>query len=143
MFNIDRLKPARVVRVHNANRIEFDLDLGFGVHIHRVFSLQGFDQKQVPEAHRQAAVHAVVVLIGGKSVFVEPENDRADCREARVYLNERIHGTPIGFVSNIPRLARPILDVSMFMAWLSDHAFDIKLVHAVINGQKHPVMEGG
>lgn len=143
MFSIDRLKPARVVRVHNVNRIEFDLDLGFGVHIHRTFSLQGFDPKSVQEAHRQAAVHAVVVLVGGKSVFVEPENDRADCREARVYLNERIHGTPVGFVSNIPRLSRPILDISMFMSWLADRAFDIKLVHSVINGHKQPVSENG
>lgn len=140
-FILDKLRPATVVRVHCANRVEFDLNLGLGVHIVKTFTLSGFNPKLVTDQNRQNAVHALVILLGGKDVLLDLDSDRADVRNARVYLNERIYGTPVGYVSNVPRLPRPILDVPVFMEWLAGYSFDVALVREVVQGARAPKTE--
>jgi len=141
MILAEKLLPARVQRVHGANRVELDVDLGFGVHISRAFLLEGIDPKSIPEHLVSKAIHALVVLVGGKSVFICPEHTRSDARRASIYLNERIHGTPVGFVADVPRLPRPILDVATFFNWIAAQLFDVALVREVVHGKKSMVSE--
>lgn len=141
MMLAEKLLPAKVVRVHSASRVELDVDLGFGVHISRTFQIEGIDQKAIPEAHISAAVHALVVLVGGKSVLLNPESTKPDARRGSVYLNERLHGTPVGFVGDVPGLPRPILDVAMFFNWIAAQSFDVSLVRDVVHGKKSKAPE--
>lgn len=141
MMLVDQLLTARVVRVHSASRVELDIDLGFGVRLVRVFALEGVDARQIPESQASEAVHALVVLIGGKQVLVRPEHRKSDARRASVFLNERVFGTPVGFVADVPGLPRPILDVAMFFNWIAARAFDIGLVREVVHGKKANVTE--
>ena len=142
-FILDNLRKAVVVRVHNLSRIECCLDLGFGVSLNHSFSMLGFDPKLVPDEQRREAVHALVVLIGGKNVLLEPESDKPNVKSARIYLNERVYGTPVGYVANVPKLPRPILDVAMFMEWLSGVGFDAKRAREVIRGNRNTVSAEG
>lgn len=133
-LDASKLMQARVVQVHTWNRVEFDVELGFGVRCSRVFTLE--DLPTPSAANARHAVHAMVVLIGGKRVLVQPESNRTDARSARVYLTERIHGHPVGFVSDAPGLPSPVLDVGMFVAWLAARDYDIGAVKAAINGRR-------
>lgn len=136
MMLVDKLLPARVVRVHSASRVELDVDLGFGVRISRTFQIDGIDSKAIPADQVSAAVHALVVLVGGKSVLLSPEHTKPDARRGSVYLNERLHGTPVGFVGDVPGLSKPILDVAMFFNWIAAQSFDVGLVREVVHGKK-------
>ncbi len=140
-FFADKLLPARTVRIHNLSRVELDVELPFGAHLHRTFTVT--DMQKVPEALRTRATHALVVLIGGKRMLIQPEHTREDARSARLFLNERVHGTPIGIVQHVERLVRPILDVAMFMSWLADRDFDIRIVREVVNGNRVSVETEG
>lgn len=138
---VDKLKPARVVRVHGVNRVELDIDLGFGVRVVRTFTIEGINHDTVPRELLKFAVHALVVLIGGKKVMVQPESELPDARLASVYLCERLHGHPVGYVADIPGLPQPILDVAMFFGWLSERSFEIRLVREVVNGRRRVAEE--
>ena len=131
----DSVRPARVSRVRSVNQIELDIDLGFGVHVQKVFTLHGVHVRDVPVEHRSKAVHCLVVLLGGKRVFVQPDSLAPDARFARLYLAEKIHGSPVGLVQHAPGFDRPILDVSMFFAWLADSGFALDEVTAALNGR--------
>lgn len=141
MMLIEKLLAARVVRVHSANKVELDVDLGFGVRIVRAFTLEGLDNRTVPDELATRAVHALVVLVGGKDVLIRPESMKPEARRAGVYLNTRIFGTPVGFVADVPGLPRPILDVAAFLNWIAAQDFDIALVRDVVHGKKSPHVE--
>lgn len=133
-LSADKLKRAKVVRIQSVNLIELDVDLGFGVSVTRVFTLDGIRVSDVPRDKRREAVHCLVVLLGGKSVFVQPENTLPTARFARVYLDERIHGSPVGLVQHAPGFDGPILDVSVFFEWLAGCDFSVREVKAILNG---------
>ena len=141
MMLAENLLPARVIRVHGVNRVELDIDLGFGVRLSRVFSLDGVDPKTIPDGFASKAVHALVVLVGGKSVYIKPEHTRQDARRGSIYLNERIHGTPVGYVADVPGLPRPILDVATFLNWIAAQEFDVSLVREIVHGKRTHVDE--
>lgn len=136
-FFAEKLLPARTVRIHGLSRVELDVELPFGAHLHRTFNIT--DMNKVSEPLRTRAVHALVVLIGGKKILLLPEHTREDARSARIFLNERLHGSPVGIVQHVERLVRPVLDVAMFMGWLAEREFDIRLVREVVNGHRSAV----
>lgn len=142
MIRTDRLFPARVVRVHGMARIEVDVDLGFGVHVNRTFALDGFDARSIPRDRASSAVHALVVLIGGKRVFVCPESTKTDAKVASIYLRDPVRGTPVGYVSDAPGVGGPILDVSMFMNWLAEQGFNVDRVRGVVHGAVKEAVDG-
>lgn len=140
---VDKLMPARVARVLSVSRVELDVDLGFGVHVTRTFSVEGIDPKAVRDDEATKAVHALVVLIGGKNVLIAPETRRSDARRASLYLNERLRGTPVGLVAEAPGLTRSVLDVAVFFNWIAERSFDVSLVREVVYGKKpHAAVEG-
>lgn len=142
MIHVERLFPARVVRVHGVARIEVDIDLGFGVHVLRTFSIDGFDGRTVPRALASSAVHALVMLIGGKRVFVCPESTKADARTASLYLRDPVRGTPVGYVADAPGAGGPILDVALFMNWLAEQSFDVQRVRGLVYGSAKEKADG-
>lgn len=136
-FTMDRLVRGKVDRIHTPNRIEVTLDLGFGVHLARHFVLDGLAfRKESDGKIRQAAHRCLITLLGGKSVLVLPESRSWSCKYARIYLTERIHGTPVGLIAEIPGIGRPILEVVPFMLWLAGTDFDVKRVREVVQGKR-------
>mgnify|MGYP000179800205 CR=1 FL=1 len=135
MLRIPDLREARTVRVHSIGRIEVDVDLGLGVRKNHIFSLEGFSHRDVEDPNKAKACHCLVVLIGGKRLLVQPEHLRPDARRARLFLAEKVHGSPVGLVQHAPGLTKPILDISVFLSWLSASDFEIAKVHEVVNGR--------
>lgn len=142
MIAQSRMFPARVVRVHTVTRIEVDIDLGFGVHVNRQFTLDRFVARDVPRSEGRNAVHALVLLIGGKRVFVCPDSTKSDAKTAIVYLREGIRGSPVGYIADAPGTGGPILDVAMFMNWLAEQNFNVELVRSVVHGATKEVPDG-
>lgn len=136
-FSPENLWKAKVKKVHSVNRVELCIELGFGCYVERLFTLEDVRVKDIPVEDRRAAVHALVVLIGGKRVLVQPENTSPDAKVARVYLVEKIYGSPVGVVMHAPNVEVPILDVSVFYSWLRPQSFAIDEVRAVVNGNPH------
>ena len=132
-FSVDSIKHGVTTRVLSVNRLMVQLELGFGVFLAHTFVIDGVIPARIPKKHRTQALHCIVVLLGGKRVIVQPENDKPTCTFARVFLNEKIHGSPLGLVTNVDRLDRPILDVTPFFTHLAEHDFDVKFVHEVVN----------
>lgn len=135
-FLLERIRKGVTARVHSHARVEVSLDLGFGVHLHRVFFVDGIRDGLVPSDKLSDAAHCMVVLLGGKRLLVQPENERPTCSYARLYLNEKIYGNPVGFVQNVEKLERPILDVAVFFEHLSRNHFDLRLVYNAINSRR-------
>lgn len=128
------LREGRTIRVHSVSRIEVELDLGLGIRKRHVFALEDFHPNKIPTNSRSDACHCLVTLLGGKRLLVQPENMKANARKARLFLTEKIYGSPVGMVQHAPGIERPILDVSVFMDWLSGADFDIKSVREILNG---------
>lgn len=134
-FRVDSVRYGTTVRVHSVNRIEVNMDLGFGVHISRLFTLDCVVSSDIDHSRKHDAVRCLVVLLGGKKVIVQPENEKPTCTFARIFLNEKIYGSPIGLVTNVAKLDRPILDVTPFFLHLAENDFDVQLVYEVVNRQ--------
>lgn len=132
------LHRARTIRVATSNSVILDVDLGFGVHIHRRAVLEGVRQQDIPYRFREEARHCLVVLLAKKKLLVQfvDERPQADPAIARIYLNERVHGNPEG-LCNLASEDEPCLEISAFFLSLRRNRFDIEQVKAVLNGAKH------
>lgn len=104
--------------------------------VHRKIKLEGIDQRVVPSYQKNKAHHALVVLIGGKKIVVQAATDTIDpVVRGRVYLDERIHGNPVG-MSCPPGAEREMLEISEYMRWLSTKEFEIGEVLFTLNGKR-------
>lgn len=130
-----------VVRhVPSVNRLRVTIELPFDIAVTRIVTLEevrhtDFDSDDL----RDRAQHCLIVLLGGKSVVVAPSPsglDRWTSKPtlARVYLNERLYGQPVGFTPELPGCTRPVLEVSSFFNSLRAHGFQVGDVKQVING---------
>ena len=134
-----RLHRARTVRVQSFNCIEVDLELDYGVSIRKRIVLEGIQRSLVPEYRQKTAMHALIVLVGGKNliVHIEPSNTTKMTDgyiPGRVYLAEKVHGEPEGMA--IPHgLDEELLEVSLFYLWLLKRDFDMSLIKEVLNGK--------
>lgn len=133
-LRVQDLRAGKTVRVHSVGRVEVEIDLGLGVHKQHIFALEDLQPKRISDELRSKACHCLVVLIGGKRLLVQPEHLRPDAKRARLFLTEKIYGSPVGIVQHAPGIDRPILDVSVFMEWLSGSDFDVAKVREVTNG---------
>lgn len=136
MLNPANLVPAQVVRVHSVTQIDVQLDLGFGVFKRHLFALEDIRVSDIPPALRRDAAHCLVVLIGGKSVLLQPDTRKVSAKLARVYLTDRIHGSPVGLAMHAPGFDRPVLDVTTYYQWLRGCDFDLDEVRSVLKGKK-------
>lgn len=140
-FTGQRFFRGRTLKIHDANRVEILVELPFDICLRKTFELAalGFDAGQLDEEAYSKAQHALVVMIGGKRVVVEPTialrehwGQRQDL-PARIYLDERIHGRPIGLTNGILRDA--VLEVSPFFSWIAEQSFDLGAVKRALNGK--------
>ena len=131
---LPRLHNAKTVRIVDPMVIEAELELGFGIKVVRQVRLEGLDQRVIPASLKNAAMHALVVLIGGKKIVVQASPDGIETVVVgRVYL-EKVSGDPPG-MSCPPGASAPMLEISEFMRWLSDKKFAVGNVLSVLNGK--------
>jgi len=131
-----------VRRIAGINRIEATIDLPFDIAITRPIVLEDVRVKDFPsdDLLRDRAQHCLIVLLGGKNIVVVPSSYEVDrwrskpTTLARVYLNERIFGEPVGFTPKMPGYDKPLLEVSSFYTWLRAQDFRVSEVKNVING---------
>jgi hypothetical protein len=130
-----RLYAGRTVKVLSTNCIEVALDLGFGLHLNKRIVLEGISNRSIPKKHRNAAQHALIILVGGKRLLVHVDDTKQDgYLTGRVYLDEKVYGEPVGMTIPFGR-EKPLLEVSEFYRWLGDVEFDLKEVKAALNGK--------
>ena len=130
-----RFFAGRTHFVHAPNCVEIKLDLDFGVTVSRLFEL-GLDFE---ESDRERVHHCLVVLMGGKRVLVEPDvRDREHWHEqsplyARIYLAERVVGTPVGLIRKHPACEKSLLEVLPYLQWLGARGFPVQMVQDTLN----------
>jgi hypothetical protein len=130
---------AKTIRVHSIGLVEVSLDLDFGVRLNKLISVSGMSAASVPERLRSSAMHCLVVLLGGKRLIVQPD---PECRldwgrlrelEARLFLDERVFGSPVGLTTNLVGDGSENLDVSMYFESLRDTNFSVDAVKNTLN----------
>lgn len=135
------LYRAKVARVVNANMIEAEIYLGFNL-VHRsIVWLSGVEVAD--EALKAKAIHCLVVLIGGKKVFLEIEDPDSRKAVARVFrgIDEKMCEAFDGFVQDtkgLPGGTYPAktIDVNEFMRFLSKDGFDVQEVKNRVIGKQ-------
>lgn len=131
-----RLHHARTIRVHSFNCIEVDLELDYGVSIRKKIVLEGIQQTDVPRHLREAARHALIVLVGGKRLIIHVDSGKMSDGfiPGRVYLAEKVYDVPDGMATPYG-LEDELLEVSLFYRWLVSRDFNMDYVKAVLNGR--------
>jgi len=133
---LPRLHNAKTLRIVDPTTIEAELELGFGVKVHRKIKLEGIDQSIVPSYLKNKAQHVLVVLIGGKKIVVQAATNTIDpLVRGRVYLDETVHGNPVG-MSCPPGAEREMLEVSEYIRWIAGKDFELNEVLFTLNGKR-------
>lgn len=134
-----RVVPARTIRVQHLNCVEVRLQLDFGVQLDRKIIIESIDQHAVPHKLRHKAKKAMVVLVGGKHLFVHTADATTQDGyiKGRIFLNEKVYMppkgtmlTPFGFDD------RELLEIGTFFNWLQEREFDIGVLKEVLNGKR-------
>jgi hypothetical protein len=134
-----RLYNARTVRVYSHDSIVADIDLGFGAHVHRRVFIAGVPAR-VQMGVKNEAYHCLVVLLGGKNLLLEVSatpSDQPFC--AKVYLDERVHGSPVGMTCPSGATVSPDnlrLDVGAYYVWLGQRGYDLGVLKETLNGRR-------
>jgi len=138
--------------------VRVSLAVTAGITVERSIRLEGlhYPSAQVSGTNYDDAMHAMIVLLGGKKLIVHLGNEAAeaikcewsqtkcvltvDCEDrekpaiGRVYLNAKVYDPPIPL--SVPfGQDKPRINVSDYFIWLSEHNFDLSLVKALLNGK--------
>jgi hypothetical protein len=129
-----RLIRARTVRVERLNCVDVNLDLDFGVQVKKRITLEGVMPKTVDTHKRDAAMHCMVVLLGGKNLLVHVP-DGVDKRDGyimgRVYLCDKVYGNPPGLRCPFG-LDTELLEVGEFFQYLNENGFNEEVLKRVL-----------
>lgn len=110
------------------------LDLGFGVHYSARLTVEGLTLRGLAKAPHDAAMHCLLVLIGGKDFYALVPYTDSSSPLARVFLATRVRDPGVPGLTSVPGVAHPVLEVAGFMAHLATHNFDVALVKRALNG---------
>jgi hypothetical protein len=134
-----RTFKAKTVRVHSISAVEVILDLDFGVSISKVITLDGLMPSDISEEDKSKAHHCLIVLLGGKRLLVQPDpterkfwGRKTDTR-SRLFLDERVFGSPVGLTTNVFGDVGEYVDVVPFLKSLAANGFNVADVKAVLN----------
>ena len=136
------LVHGRTKQIVSPSVVEVSLDLGFGVFLAKEVSISGFTLDRTVQRGTDEwlqAKRAAIVLMGSKRLIVAPDApDREKWGKrptliARVFLNERIHGRPVGY-TEAGLVRNPELELGPFMAWLQVRGWKLSDVKAALNG---------
>ena len=142
-----RVVSAKTIRVQHLNCVEVQLHLDFGVKLDRKIIVESIDKNTIPHKLRHKAKKAMVVLVGGKSLFVH--TDDTDTQDgyihSRLYLNEKVYAPPEGvmmrpFSFDQEQTYPSLLEVGTFFNWLQQHEFDVGVLKEVLNGKRQEVL---
>jgi hypothetical protein len=130
---------AKTTRVHSVGAIEVLIDLDFGVSISKVITLDGLLPSDIPETEKNKAQHCLIVLLGGKKLLLQPDptesnfwGRKPDVR-SRVFLDERIFGTPVGMTTGVSNEDGDFLDVVAFLKSLASDGYQVEDVKNILN----------
>lgn len=104
----------------------------------RITAERRLHDRSWPDTMPANAMHALVVLLGSKRIFVEMDRDATSsvAMSATIYLHENVrNGTP-GLRPVLDAATRPLLHVGEFLAWLAEYRFDVARVRAALNGAR-------
>lgn len=130
---LPRLHSAKTIKVLDTNILEAELDVGFGTRVVRRVKLEGIDNKFVPKDAKSRAMHCLVVLCGGKRLFVQADPTVIDGPViGRVFLEDRVFSDG-PWMMEPPDQERKHLEVSTFLQHLKEKDFDVEEVKTVLN----------
>jgi hypothetical protein len=130
---------AKTVRVHAVGVVEVSLDLDFGVRLNRLITLPDMESSTIPDTVKSNAMHCLVVLLGGKQLIVQPDPEsRSDWGKGqeingRIYLDERVFGSPVGLTTGVSGCRADVLDISPYFESLRECGFEVSAVKDTLN----------
>lgn len=127
-----RLYRGRVVRVPTYNSVEVEIDLTLGVFVRKTAVLEGLSDTLVGRRWSDA-MHCLVVLCGGKTVYLSIDPSRRDGHLlARVFVPQ---WSPfVQADAPPPDMDGPALEVLPAMRWAATVDFDAKQLRTAIKG---------
>ena len=136
---------AKAHQVFSPDRLELHIDLPFGLTIIKIVQVHGFvyvppeTDKEEDETYQRAR-HCLVTLVGSQRVVVQPTEDRANLYRravitARVYLDRKIFGKPVGYTPKLSAVEGPVLEVGPYMGSLRQHDFPVSRVRRLIRSR--------
>jgi len=125
----------RRTHVLGVQTIESSVDLGFGVSIRRQFSLEGRAESYIQQKHKDLLKHAMVVLLGGKRVFIKTDGkDNKQKHTARVFLYDEVYSDE-AFILPVYGMDIKRLEVTAFLEWLAQSDYSVNKVKEVVNNR--------
>jgi hypothetical protein len=127
-----RLYSAQVLRVSSYGIIDVQLALDFNVGFRSKVQIEGVSSADVPAKLRNAAMRALILLVGGAEVFLYMLPDQVRLPHARVYRQKSsVSPREVGNVE-VPGLSDRRIDVGLCLRYLRDHEYSRESVHAAI-----------
>ena len=123
---------ARVNLVVDVPRLDVTLDLGFSVLARRLFTISIPDLRV--DDHYKEALHCLVILTGGKDLFIETSSDGTtkDAIVGAAFI-ERPEVSRLPFTLERKLYAvPPLMSVADCMKWCCAHQFNAKLLRSVL-----------
>ncbi len=126
----DRIYRGRVGRVLTPNLVEVDIDLGLGVRVLRRIVLNNYSIG----SDASGTMHCLVILIGGKSVFVKVDDETIDghVRGTIYSLEVRATGDAMIPAKDIPE--GKVRDVIDWMEWSATNNHNPRIMRTAMKG---------
>ena len=129
------MRKATTKHIHCVSLIDADIDLGFKISCERTLKLTGVDfpflvNQTVKTKESECAKHCIIVLLGGKSILVDIEDEDSKRLTCKVYLP--VPNNPVSkFVVSIGGLSH--LDVNGYIMDLANRQFSVEEVKSLLN----------
>lgn len=130
-----RVYPAKTRTVKTLDCVEVDIDLGFQTSVRRRVAIEGVDRMSIPAAIADAAFHCMIILLGGRDLYVQTDDFSAinQAVRARVFVDDPdVPAATPGMLKPMGFPA-PLLEVGTFWRHLSENDFRVGVVHDAFN----------
>lgn len=130
---LPQLHKAKTIKVLATNALEVELDVGFGTRVIRRVELEGIGERFVPKDLKPRAMHALVVLCGGKRLLVQADSNTIEGPViGRVFLDEPVK-TDGPWMLEPQGYEQKHLEVSTFFMHLKEKDFEVEEVKRILN----------
>lgn len=132
------LRKAITRHVHCAGIIDAVIDLGFKISVERTLKLSGVDfpflvDRSQDSKESQNAKHCLIVLLGGKSILLEIDDEDSKRLTCKIYL-------PVPNIPEGPHVSKltegPHLYVNTYMTDLATRQFPVEEVKNLLNRRR-------
>lgn len=129
-----RYYAGHVQRVNPDGSLVGMVEVGFNVHVAVRLQIEGLSFRGLGKVAYDAAMHCMLVLVGGKDfVALLPYQDNTSAL-ARLYLAARVRDPAAPGLVQIEGCPSPVLDVAAFMVYIASNNYDVALVKRALNG---------